>query len=44
MLKKYDELLNLDATIAKGLFERVDHPWEVLPLIKDYILELFLHQ
>lgn len=40
MLKKYNELLNLDATIASGLFERVEHPWEVLPLIKDYILEL----
>lgn len=40
MLKKYNELLNTQATIAKELFERVDHPWEVLPLIKDYILEL----
>lgn len=40
MLKKYNELLNLDATIAKDLFERVEHPWEVLPLIKNYILEL----
>ena len=40
MLKKYNELLNLDATLAKDLFERVEHPWEVLPLIKDYILEL----
>ena len=40
MLKKYNELLNLDATIAKDLFERVEHPWEVLPLIKNYILEI----
>ncbi|MBO5121448.1 MAG: UDP-N-acetylglucosamine pyrophosphorylase [Bacilli bacterium] len=40
MLKKYNDLLNLDATIAKDLFERVEHPWEVLPLIKNYILEL----
>lgn len=40
MLKKYNELLNLEATIAKELFERVEHPWEVLPLIKNYILEL----
>ena len=40
MLKKYNELLNLEATIARELFERVEHPWEVLPLIKNYILEL----
>ena len=40
MLKKYNELLNLEATIAKDLFDRVEHPWEVLPLIKNYILEL----
>ena len=40
MLKKYKDLLNLDATIAKDLFEKVNHPWEVLPLIKDFILEL----
>lgn len=40
MLKRYDELLNIDATICKKLFERCKHPWEVLPLIKEYILEL----
>lgn len=40
MLKKYNELLNLKATIACGLFERVESPWEVLPLIKSYILEI----
>ena len=40
MLKNYKELLNLDATIAKELFESVDHPWEVLPLIKEFILKL----
>lgn len=40
MLKKYNELLNLDATVASSLFEKYDHPWEVLPLIKGYILEL----
>lgn len=39
MLKKYNNLLNLDATIAKSLFESVDHPWEVLPKIEDFILE-----
>ena len=40
MLKVYDNLLNLDATIAKGIFDDVKHPWEVLPLIKDYIIKL----
>jgi len=40
MLKKYKDLLNLDATIAKDLFEKVNHPWEALPLIKNFILEL----
>jgi len=41
MEKKYSELLNLDATIAKDLFDKVTHPWEVLPLIHDYIIEKF---
>ncbi len=40
MIRKYDELFNLEKTIAKDLLERVDNPWEVLPLIKDYILEI----
>ena len=40
MLKKYDKLLNLDATIAKDLFNDVDHPWEVLPKIKEFILSI----
>ena len=40
MLKKYKELLNIDATIAKELFESCNHPWEVLPLIKEFILKL----
>lgn len=40
MLKKYNELLNLDATIAKDLFEKSNHPWEVLPLIKQFILDI----
>ena len=40
MLKKYRELLNLEATIAKDLFDNVNHPWEVLPLIKEFILKL----
>lgn len=40
MLKKYDSMLNLRATIAKNLFLKYDHPWEVLPNIGDYILKL----
>ncbi len=40
MIRKYDELFNLEKTIAKDLFEKVNNPWEVLPLIKDYILEI----
>ena len=40
MLKVYDNLLNYEATIAKDLFRDVNHPWEVLPLIKDYIIKL----
>ena len=40
MIKKYEKMLNMDATITKKLFDRVDYPWEVLPLIKDYILEI----
>lgn len=40
MIRKYDELFDLEKKIVKDLFERVDNPWEVLPLIKDYILEI----
>lgn len=40
MLKRYKELLNLDATMAKVLFEECDYPWEVLSKIKEFILEL----
>ena len=35
MIRKYDELFDLEKTIAKDLFEKVDNSWEVLPLIKD---------
>ena len=38
MLKKYNDLLNLEATISKELFDNVEHPWEVLPKIKEFIL------
>ena len=40
MIKKYENMLNMNATITKKLFDRVDYPWEVLPLIKDYMLEI----
>lgn len=34
------ELYTLDETIAKDLFEGVTYPWEVLPKIRAFILEL----
>lgn len=40
MLKKYDSLLNLDATIASDLFLECEHPWDVLPMIELYILRI----
>jgi len=33
-------LYNLDETIAKDIFENVTYPWEVLPKIGKFILEL----
>lgn len=38
MLKKYDNLLNINRTICKELFISVAHPWEVLPKINSFIL------
>ena len=37
---KIVNLYNLDETIAKDIFEGCMYPWEVLPKIKDFILEL----
>lgn len=34
---KNTTLFNLDETIAKDIFNDVTFPWEVLPLIKDFI-------
>lgn len=34
------ELFNLEKTIAKDLLESSQYPWEVLPKIKEFILEL----
>lgn len=33
-------LFQMDETIAKDIFSEVTYPWEVLPLIKDFILTL----
>lgn len=35
-----EELYNLDETDAKPLLEGLTYPWEALPLIKNFILEL----
>ena len=34
------ELYTLEETIAKDIFEGVEYPWEVLPKISSFILEL----
>ena len=37
---KISNLFNLDETIAKKLLEKYEYPWEVLPHIEEFILEL----
>ncbi len=37
---KADALLSLEHTIAKGLFAGVEWPWEVIPNIAEFIVEL----
>ena len=37
---KIKNLYNLEETIAKSLFEKVDYPWQVLPKIKEFIIEI----
>lgn len=37
---KVEQLYNLEETIAKDLFEQVTYPWEVLPLVGEYIKAL----
>ena len=32
------ELYSLDQTMAKPLLEKLTYPWEVLPLINDFVL------
>ena len=38
-LKNQSLFLNMDQTIAVELFEHTTYPWEILPLIKDFILK-----
>lgn len=35
-----ENLIDIDKTISKELFESVNYPWEVLPNIKEYIIKL----
>lgn len=37
---KIQNLYTLEETIAANLFEGLDYPWEALPKIKDFIIEL----
>lgn len=37
---KNSKLFNMDETIAAGIFEDTEFPWEVLPKIKDFVIEL----
>ena len=37
---RVEELYNLEETIAKDIFEGVTYPWEVLPKISTFIVEL----
>ena len=34
------DLYSLDKTIARTIFDDVEYPWQVLPKIKDYIIQL----
>ena len=37
---KINRLLNLEETIAKDIFENVLYPWEVLPKVEEFIIQL----
>jgi len=37
---KIKNLYNLDETIAREIFDGCEYPWEILPKIKDFIIEL----
>ena len=40
---KMSDLLDLTHTLAKDYLSKVDNPWEVLPSIKDIVLDIGLH-
>ncbi len=37
---RVEDLLDLSKTIAGGIFEGLEYPWEALPKIKEFILQL----
>ena len=37
---RIENLYNLEETIAKDLLESVTYPWEALPKIADFIIEI----
>ena len=37
---KIENLFDLNETIAKEIFDGVTYPWEVLPKINDFIIQL----
>lgn len=37
---KVSKLFDLNQTIAASIFDGIEYPWQVLPLIKDFILKL----
>ena len=40
MKLRVEDLLDLSKTIAGGIFEGLEYPWEALPKIKEFILQL----
>lgn len=40
MNERYNEIFNLNCTIAKDIFNNVNYPWEVLKNIKEFIITL----
>ena len=39
---KISDLLDLERTLAKTLFEGLEYPWQVLPEIKQFIILQFV--
>lgn len=40
MVKEFLEMLSLEGTICNSLFEGVDYPWEIFPILSEYIVSL----